>query len=594
MADKNNQQAYGQSWSIFNLFGFRLGDKKPTSNTTLPTFPKHEQNPTFSLPLNDDGAIVMQGNAYYGTYVDMDGVPRNEIEQITKYREVALQPEVEGAINNIVNEAIVKDESGKCVEIVLDNLDVPDFIKEKIQDEFDNILKMFNFGNLGNQIFRFWYVDGRLYYHMIIDKDHPENGITEFRYIDPRKIRKVREIIKKRDERTGIEIIVDMKEYYLYNDRGILTLPSNLGLKISPDSILYVPSGLLDPRQQNVISYLQKAIKPLNQLRMVEDALVIYRIARAPERRVFYIDVGNMPTQKAQQYVAAIMTKYKNKLVYDASTGEIRDDRRHLSMLEDFWLPRREGSKGTEISTLPGGENLGRIEDIEYFLKKLYKALDVPVSRLEPTTGFSLGRSTEITRDEIAFMKFVDNLRTAFSRLFDDALKTQLVLKGICSEEDWKEFRHNIYYDFLKDNNFTELKEQELWRERFAMLAMVDPYSGKYVSVEWIRKNILRQTDEDIEEIDAQCKEEMKDPRFINPMLNGGLGGGPMGLGGPGQNNPPFGQDFFNDQNANQMDNGNPEEEQEPNPYPTGSKYVSNGSNFIPAKKKLPVIGGKK
>jgi hypothetical protein len=429
---------------------------------------------------------------------------------------------------------------------------------------------------------------------MIIDKDHPENGIQEFRYIDPRKIRKIREVIKTRDP-TGIEIIKDMKEYFLYNERGILGLPSNLGTKIAPDSVLFVPSGILDPKQQNVISYLQQAMKAANQLRMGEDALVIYRLARAPERRVFYIDVGNMPTQKAQQYVASIMTKYKNKLVYDATTGEVRDDRRHLSMLEDFWLPRREGNKGTEISTLPGGENLGEITDIEYFQKKLFKALFVPISRLEPTTGFSLGRSTEITRDELAFMKFIDGLRTTFSKLFDDALKTQLVLKGICSEEDWKEFRHNIYYDFLKDNNFTELKEQELWSTRFSMLAMVDPYTGKYVSVKWVRKNILKQTDEDIEELDKECKEELNDPRFANPMLNGGqgLGGGPMGLGGPNAQNSPFGPGPAGNQgpemNSNQE--GAPQDQNAP---PTGSRFASGGNNFIPVKKRVAKIGGSK
>lgn len=536
MADNNSG-----GWSIFNLFGFRLDDRKPSSNTTLPSLPVHNQNPTFAAPLNDDGAVVLSGNGWRGVHIDLEGAPRNEVEQITKYREMALQAEVHNAINDICNEAIVREKSGKCVDLILDNLDIPEFIKDRIKEEFDNVLRLFNFGNYGPDFFRRWYIDGRIYFHVIIDKDKPDDGIKELRYIDPRKIRKIREITKSFDPKTNLEIIVDVKEYYMYSERGILGVPTNLGVKIAPDSIIYIPSGLLDAKSNQVISYLQKAMKPLNQLRMVEDAMVIYRIARAPERRVFYIDVGNMPTVKANQYVASIMGQYKNKLVYDATTGAIKDDRNTHSMLEDFWLPRREGSKGTEISTLPGGENLGAIEDIEYFLRKLYKSLDVPVSRLEPQQGFSLGRSAEITRDELKFMKFVEALRLKFSALLDIALKTQLILKGVLVEDDWEEFREHIYFDFVTDVNFSELKDQELWRERFMMVAMIDPYLGKYVSAEWIRKQILKQTDEDIEEMEAQIEEEASNPRFINPMLNGGLGGGPMGLGGPDAGNTPFG-----------------------------------------------------
>lgn len=605
-----NDNTGGQSgWnSLFNLFGFRLDDRKPSANTTLPTLPVHNQNPTFAAPLNDDGAVVLSGNSWRGVHIDLDGQPRNEVEQITKYREISLQAEVESAINDICNEAIVREKSGKCVDIVMDNLDIPDFIKDRIQDEFNNVLRLLNFGNFGPDLFRRWYIDGRIYFHIIIDKTNPEKGITELRYIDPRKIRKIRELTKTFDQKTGMELIVDVKEYYMYSDRGILGIPTNLGVKIAPDSIIHIPSGLLDPKNNQVISYLQKAIKPMNQLRMVEDALVIYRIARAPERRVFYIDVGNMPTVKANQYVADIMTKYKNKLVYDASTGETKDDRRVLSMLEDFWLPRREGSKGTEISTLPGGDNLGQIEDIEYFLRKLYKALDVPVSRLEPQTGFSIGRSAEITRDELKFMKHVERLRLKFSKLIDDALKTQLILKGVLTEEDWEEFRENIYYEFNTDVNHTELKEQELWRERFMMVQLIDPYLGKYVSAEWIRKQILNMTDEDITEMDEQIEEEASNPRFINPMLNGGLGGGPMGLGGPDAGNPPFGagggpagmqppsmgNGFPNDNKAPEMESnmkGLPDDSK--GSYPTGNRFQSGSDGFIPAKGKKKRIAKK-
>lgn len=540
MADNTHES--GSGWNtLYNLFGFRLNDRRPSANTTLPTLPVHNQNPTFTPPINDDGAVILNGNGWRGVHIDLDGQPRNEVELITRYREMAMQAEVESAVNDLCNEAIVRDDSGKCVDIVMDNLEIPEFIKERIKEEFDNVLRLLNFGNYAPDLFRRWYVDGRIYFHIIIDKEKPEKGITELRYIDPRKIRKVREITRQFDPKTNLEIIIDVKEYYMYNERGILGVPTNLGVKISPDSIIYIPSGLLDPKSNQVVSYLQKAIKPLNQLRMVEDAMVIYRIARAPERRVFYIDVGNMPTVKANQYVASIMGQYKNKLVYDANSGEIKDDRRVMSMLEDYWLPRREGSKGTEISTLPGGENLGAIEDIEYFLRKLYKSLDVPISRLEPTEGFAFGRQAEINRDELKFMKHIDRLRLKFSKLIDDALKTQLILKGVLSEEDWEEFREHIYYDFLKDTNITELKEQELWRSRFEMVTVADPFLGKYISAEWIRKNILQMTDDDILEMDEQIEEESSNPRFINPMLNGGLGGGPMGLGGPDDMNAPFG-----------------------------------------------------
>lgn len=415
---------------------------------------------------------------------------------------------METAIDEIVNEAIVIEDGGQCVEINMDELKVPAGIKKRIEDEFNLVLKLLNFNNMGHDIFRRYYVDGRLFYHIVIDETMTDAGIQEVKYIDPRRIRKIREIQKMRDPNTGIELIKKQIEYYLYNERGMIGSGSNLGSKIAPDSIVNVNSGLMDPKQTMVLSYLHKAIKPFNNLRMVEDATVIYRLSRAPERRVFYIDVGNMPTVKADQYVRDIMVKYRNKLVYDSSTGEIKDDRKHLSMLEDFWLPRREGSKGTEISTLEGARNLGELEDVKYFQSKLYRSLNVPIGRLEPQQGFSLGRSTEITRDELKFTKFIQRLRNKFSILFDDLLRVQLVMKKVCTEEEWNEFKEDIWYDFKKDNNFDELKEAELLTNRFTLLAAVDPFVGKYVSIEWVRKNILQQSDEDMEEINGQMEQE--------------------------------------------------------------------------------------
>ena len=485
------------------LFGFTIGRKEEPVNQNQESTQK-----TFALPQNDDGAVVIQSGAYYGTYVDLDGVVRNEIELITRYREMSMQPELETAIDEIVNEAIVMENSGKSIEINLDELQQPDTIKKKILAEFDYIIKLLNFGNMGHDIFRRWYIDGRMFWHVVIDESSPALGIQEIRYIDPRRIRKIREIQKTKDARTGMEVIKNQTEYYLYNERGVVGSHSNLGTKIAADSIINVNSGLMDSKRAMVLSYLHKAIKPLNQLRMIEDATVIYRLSRAPERRIFYIDVGNMPTIKAEQYLRDIMVKYRNKLVYDSSTGEIKDDRKHLSMLEDFWLPRREGGKGTEITTLPGGQNLGELEDVKYFEKKLYKSLGVPVSRLEAQQGFSLGRTTEITRDELKFNKFVQRLRSKFSGLFDDLLRVQLVLKRVCSEEEWKTFKEDIWYDYKKDNNFTELKESELLNSRLSTLQIIDPFVGRYYSTEWVRKNVLQQTEEDIAEIDQQIAME--------------------------------------------------------------------------------------
>lgn len=487
------------------LFGFEIKRKSDKKEDSAQVDPNKK---VFSLPNNEDGAVTIQSGSYYGTYVDLDGIVRNEIELITRYREMSLQPELETAIDDIVNEAIVHNDSGKSVEINMDELSQPVAIKKKIKEEFEYILKLLDFSNMGHEVFRRWYIDGRLFYHIVIDEASTGKGIQEIRYIDPRRIRKIREIQKTKDTKTGMDIIKKQNEYYLYNERGIMGVHSNLGSKIATDAIVNINSGLMDAKRSMVLSYLHKAIKPLNQLRMIEDATVIYRLSRAPERRVFYIDVGNMPTIKAEQYLKDIMTNYRNKLVYDSTTGEIKDDRKHLSMLEDFWLPRREGGKGTEITTLPGAMNLGELEDVKYFEKKLYKSLGVPVSRLEQSTGFSLGRTTEITRDELKFTKFVHRLRAKFSTLFDDMLRVQLSLKKICTVEEWAEFKEEIWYDFKKDNNFNELKEAELLLSRVNILQLIDPYVGRYYSMEWVKKNVLQQSDDEIEEIGKQMDSE--------------------------------------------------------------------------------------
>jgi len=491
------------------LFGFTLGTKDVVQVQS-------PEQPSFALPTPaiDDGAVTITQNAYYGTYVDLEGSIRNELELITRYREMANHPELEMAIDDIVNEAITHDVTGRTVDIVLDKLKQPEAVKKKILEEFENILDMLNFGNLSDDLFKRWYIDGRIYYHVVVDEKKPKEGIQELRYIDPRKIRKVREVKKERDPKTGADIIKSIAEYYVYSDRGTTTqtygASVNTGLRIAPESIINVNSGLMDAKNTFVISYLHKAIKPLNQLRMIEDAVCIYRISRAPERRVFYIDVGNLPRGKAEQYLKDIMVKYRNKMVYDANTGELRDDRKHMSMLEDFWLPRREGGKGTEITTLPAGQNLGELEDVKYFREKLLQSLNVPLSRLQPSDGgmIGVGRTSEVTRDEVKFTKFIIRLRNKFSQIFDHALRIQCVLKGICTTEEWETFKDKIYYDYKKDNNFTELRDAELLRERVSLLQLVDPYIGHYYSAEWVKKKILQFTDEDIQKMDKQMKEE--------------------------------------------------------------------------------------
>jgi hypothetical protein len=494
------------------LFGFTLGNKDIVQDQ-LP------EQPSFTLPTAamDDGAVTITQNAYYGTYVDLEGAVRNELELITRYREMANHPELEMAIDDIVNEAITHDVTGRTVDIVLDKLKQPEAIKKKIIEEFDTILKLLNFNNLSDDLFKRWYIDGRIYYHVVVNEANPKQGIQELRYIDPRKIRKVREIKKDRDPKTGAQIIASIAEYYVYNERGTSTQQYSAqvsqGVRIAPESILNVTSGLMDAKNTFVISYIHKAIKPLNQLRMIEDAVVIYRISRAPERRIFYIDVGNLPKGKAEQYLRDVMVKYRNKMVYDAQTGELRDDRKHMSMLEDFWLPRREGGKGTEITTLPAGQNLGELEDVKYFRQKLLQSLNVPISRLEPQQGgmIGVGRTTEVTRDEVKFNKFIVRLRNKFSQLFDNALRTQLILKGICSSDEWDEFREVIYYDYKKDNNFTELRDAELLTARLQLLQVVDPYIGRYYSAKWVSKNILQMSDETMSEMKEQIAKEEKD-----------------------------------------------------------------------------------
>ena len=520
------------------LFGFNLGKKEVTQ------VEKPEQS-SFVMPQAavEDGAITVQSGAYYGTYVDLEGSVRNELELITRYREMSLHAECEAAIDEIITESITIDtDDGEIVDINMDKLKQPESIKKKIREEFQNVKRMLNFSNLGDEIYRRWYIDGRLNYHIIVNEKQPKQGIQELRFIDPRKIRKVREIQKNKDPRTGAELISSVTEYYVYNDRGMTTqgytanaAAGASGIRIAPDSIINVNSGLMDAKNTMVLGYLHKAIKPLNQLRMTEDAIVIYRLSRAPERRVFYIDVGNLPKLKAEQYLRDIMVKYRNKLVYDANTGEIKDERKHLSMLEDFWLPRREGGKGTEITTLPAGQNLGELQDVQYFQRKLYQSLNVPVGRLDTQPGgmVGLGRVTEVTRDEVKFAKFVNRLRNKFCQLFDGALKVQLSLKGICTTEEWDEIKESIWYDFKKDNNFAEMREAELLRERLNLVATVDPYIGKYFSLEWVKKNVLQQSDDEIEDMQKQIDEEQK--LFPDLAQPSGPNGQPVP---PGQEQP--------------------------------------------------------
>jgi hypothetical protein len=494
------------------LFGFSIGKKEK----------KNVKAQTFAEPEYEDGSLTVASGGAYGTYVDTEGAIKSESELINRYRDMGLQAEVEWAIDDIINESVVASKEKPLVRINVDNLNVSEPIRDKIRLEFKAISRLLDLQNLGHDLFRRWYIDGRIYFHVIVDENNMEKGIHELRVLDPRKIKKIRE--KKNDRQPDGKTKTTVTEYYVYNQKGIYqsqgqtmgTAFTNAasGLKISPDSIVYTHSGLMNATRTLVLSYLHKAIKPLNQLRMIEDSLVIYRISRAPERRIFYVDVGNLPKLKAEQYMRDLMTRYKNKLVYDAQTGEVRDDRKHMSMLEDYWMPRREGGRGTEISTLPGGSNLGDIEDVLYFQKKLYKSLGVPISRLESEANYTIGRATEISRDEVKFTRFVNKLQSRFSLMFDEMMERQLTLRGIMSREDWKNIKNEIFYEFENDSHFAEIKQSELMQDRLNILRDMQDYAGKYWSHEYIRKHILMMTDDEVKTNDEQIQKEIDDPRF--------------------------------------------------------------------------------
>ena len=510
------------------LFGFSIENSEPLPQSAVSPVP----------PNNEDSVDHYATSGFFGSYVDLEGVFRSEFDLIKRYREMSLHPEVDSAIEDIVNEAIVSDTNDSPVEIELSNLNASDGIKTKIRKEFKHILDLLDFGKKSHEIYRNWYVDGRIYYHKIIDMKNPQEGIKELRYIDAMKMRYLRQQKKKPGETQTLNNQLrglkdpmeydfpEIEEFFIYNPKSgnsagttsAIQSGGSQGIKIAKDAITYCTSGLVDRNKGITLSYLHKSIKALNQLRMIEDALVIYRLSRAPERRIFYIDVGNLPKQKAEQYLREVMSRYRNKLVYNADTGEIRDDKKFMSMLEDFWLLRREGGRGTEITTLPGGQNLGELEDVKYFQKKLYRSLNVPESRLESDTSFNVGRSAEITRDEVKFQKFVIRLRKRFSDLFLDILKTQLVLKGVATLEEWDDMKEHIQFDFVADNYFSELKEQEIMNARLALLQQMDPFAGKYFSLEYLRRQVLRQTDAELNEIDKQMSKEIDDGKLIDPM----------------------------------------------------------------------------
>jgi len=505
------------------IFGYTLSKQEPIQ-------------PSIIAPPNDDGAASAASGGYFGTYLDMDATSKSEAELITRYREAAMYADCSTAVDEIVTEAIAGMDDEPPVEIVLDGISLPEDIKLIIINEFKNVLKLLEFNSKGFEIFRRWYIDGRIYYQKVIDNSNPKKGILEVRNIDPRKIKKIREV-KKDKLKSGVEVISAIEEYFIYNDKGLLPSvgfmaqsTTNQGIKIATDSITYVTSGLMDIEKNVVLSYLHKAIKPVNQLKMMEDALVIYRLARAPERRIFYIDVGNLPKIKAEQYLKDIMAKFRSKLTYDSSTGEIRDDRKFLSILEDFWLPRREGGRGTEISTLPGGENLGQIEDINYFQNKLFQALNVPISRLQQQSGFNFGREAEISRDELKFAKFIGRLRKKFSELFDDLLRTQLILKAIITDNDWKDIKDKVSYKFAQDQRFSEMKNADEMRNRLEVLNSIQPYVGLYFSKNYVMKSILRFSDEDIKNINSEIESE-------GPPVN--AHGEPINIGDPLNNQEP-------------------------------------------------------
>lgn len=487
-----------------SLFGYTIQKKKPADEA---------QKKSFVVPQDDDGATTLNATGFFGTYMDIDTVAKSENDLISRYRDISSYPDCDSAIEDIVTEAVAAADDEVVVKLDLEKVELSNSIKKLIEEEFDNILSLLDFNSKSHDIFRRWYIDGRIYYHKIINTSNPRSGIQELRYIDPRKIKKVKKVNKQKDLKTGVEFIKDIEEFFVYNEKGLIaTVPSTAtasqGIRISPDSITYCTSGLIDLDRNMVLSYLHKAIKVVNQLRMTEDSIVIYRMTRAPERRIFYIDVGNLPKVKAEQYVKSIMNQYRNKVTYDAATGEIRDEKKTMSMLEDFWMPRREGGKGTEITTLSGGENLGQIEDINYFQNKLYGALNVPLSRMKPDQGMNFGRQAEITRDELKFNKFVSRLRRKFCELFDDLLKTQLVLKGVMSAQDWDNIREDIYYEFTQDNYMTEAKDAEILRNRVDLLNQVTPYVGTYFSREYVFDKILRMTEEEVDKMKQEIESD--------------------------------------------------------------------------------------
>lgn len=499
----------------FNFFGFTIKRKD-----------QRDSIKSFTPEVKDDGAVVVAAGGTFGQYIDLDGTVRTEAELVSKYREMALQPEIDKAVNEVTNEAIVSEDGKKTVELILDDLPVQDNLKKVINQEFENIIDLLDFKNNAYDVFKRWYIDGRSYYHIIIDEKRPDEGIKELRYIDPRKIRKIREVVKKKDPGSEAVIQNTRKEYYIYNERGlnygskVISQLGTTGVRIQPDSIIQVVSGLMDKNNTMVLSYLHPAIKPMNQLRALEDSSLIYHLSRAPERRIFYIDVGNLPKVKAEQYLREMMVKYKNKLSYDANTGEIRDDRKFMTMLEDYWLPRREGGRGTQIDVLQGGTALPQLlESVQYFEDKLYRSLQVPLSRLKPDTVYTLGRATEISRDEVNFAKFVDRVRNKFSGLFIKALEKQLILKKIATPEDWEQIKKFIRFRFLRDNYFAELKEMEIMAERMNRLRDIDDYAGKYYSHLWIRRNVLKQSDEEIEEMNEEIAEEMENPQYNQELF---------------------------------------------------------------------------
>lgn len=503
-----------------NLFGFEIKRKREEEVDKLPAF---------SPPAEDDGAVVVAAGGVYGTYVDLDGSVRSEAELISRYREMALTPEIDAAVDEVVNEAIVSNDGDPIIKLDLDNTNISPAIKRKIQEEFDIVLELLDFNSQAYDIFRRWYVDGRLNYHLIVDEKNLSSGIQELRYIDPRKIRKVREVKKKVDPKTQASLTKTEKEYYVYNDKGFNKQSSTTsvsagtasGLKIAKDSIIFVPSGLMDKNNTLVLSYLHKAIKPLNQLRALEDATVIYRISRAPERRIFYIDVGNLPKAKAEQYLRDMMVRHKNRVVYDASTGEIKDDRKFMTMLEDYWFPRREGTRGTEIQTLPAGQNLGEMADVKYFQDKLYQSLNVPSTRMNSDNVFNIGRSAEITRDEVKFYKQILRFRNKFSQLFMKALERQLILKQIMTSEDWAALEPLVKVIYAQDNYYAELKQTEILKERMNILQMIQGTAGMYFSNKWVRTNILKQTDEEMEQLDQEILAERSNIIYNPPVEPG-------------------------------------------------------------------------